>query len=118
MDERPQFVRDALRDRFTMSELGARYKVSRRIGYKWLARYDAEGRRGLSDRSRPATLSPPHRHDDGRAPRGGTRATSLLGRTDAAQGTPDPASARIALARRQHVPVTIVALPPVERLGS
>jgi putative transposase len=60
MDERPQFVRDALRDRFTMSELCARYKVSRRIGYKWLARYDAEDRRGLSDRSR-APRHCPHR---------------------------------------------------------
>jgi transposase-like protein len=52
MDERLQFVRDALSDRFTMSELCARYGVSRRIGYKWLARYDADGRRGLVTRSR------------------------------------------------------------------
>ena len=52
MEERLQFVRDALSDRFTMSELCARYSVSRRIGYKWLARYDADGRRGLADRSR------------------------------------------------------------------
>jgi putative transposase len=51
MDERLQFVRDAQRDRFTMSELCARYGVSRRIGYKWLARYEAEGRAGLVDRS-------------------------------------------------------------------
>jgi len=51
MDERLQFVRDAQRDRFTMSELCARYGVSRRIGYKWLARYEAEGRGGLGDRS-------------------------------------------------------------------
>ena len=50
MDERLQFVRDALRDRFAMSELCARYGVSRRIGYKRLARYDADGRRGLADR--------------------------------------------------------------------
>lgn len=56
MEERLQFVRDALSDRFTMSELCARYGVSRRIGYKWLARYDTEGRRGLADRSRA-----PHR---------------------------------------------------------
>jgi putative transposase len=56
MDERLQFVRDAVSDRFTMSELCARYGVSRRIGYKWLARYDTEGRRGLADRSRA-----PHR---------------------------------------------------------
>jgi transposase-like protein len=52
MEERLQFVRDALSDRFTMSELCARYGVSRRIGYKWLARYEADGRRGLVDRSR------------------------------------------------------------------
>lgn len=52
MDERLRFVRDAFSDRFTMSELCARYGVSRRIGYKWLARYDAEGRPGLRDRSR------------------------------------------------------------------
>ncbi len=52
MDERLQFVREALRDRFTMSELCARFGVSRRIGYKWLARYEADGRRGLGDRSR------------------------------------------------------------------
>ncbi|MBL0939418.1 MAG: helix-turn-helix domain-containing protein [Gemmatimonadaceae bacterium] len=52
MEARLQFVRDALSDRFTMSELCARYGVSRRIGYKWLARYEAEGRPGLQDRSR------------------------------------------------------------------
>jgi putative transposase len=58
MDERLQFVRDALRDRFTMRELCARYGVSRRIGYKWLARYEAEGRRGLVERSRAPQHSP------------------------------------------------------------
>ena len=63
MDERLPFVRDALRDRFTMSELCARYGVSRRIGYKWLARYDAEGRRGLADRSR-APQHCPHKLND------------------------------------------------------
>lgn len=51
MDERLRFVRDAQRSHFTMSELCARYGVSRRVGYKWLARYDAEGRGGLADRS-------------------------------------------------------------------
>jgi transposase InsO family protein len=58
MDERLQFVRDAQRERFTMSELCARYGVSRRIGYKWLARYEAEGRRGLVDRSHVAHHCP------------------------------------------------------------
>ena len=52
MDERLQFIQDALSDRFTMSELYARYGISRRIGYKWLERYAEEGKRGLRDRSR------------------------------------------------------------------
>ena len=52
MDQRLQFVTDALSDRFTMTELCARYGVSRRIGYKWLARFTEDGRRGLADRSR------------------------------------------------------------------
>lgn len=52
VDERIQVIQDALSDRFTMSALCARYGVSRRLGYKWLARYEEEGRRGLGDRSR------------------------------------------------------------------
>jgi len=60
VDERIQFIQDALSDRFTMSELCARYGISRRIGYKWLARYEEEGRRGLRDRSR-APHHCPHR---------------------------------------------------------
>ncbi|MGI8424376.1 MAG: helix-turn-helix domain-containing protein, partial [Chloroflexota bacterium] len=62
MEERMQFIQDALSDRFTMSELCARYGVSRRVGYKWLARYEEEGRRGLRDRSR-APHHCPHRID-------------------------------------------------------
>jgi transposase-like protein len=52
MDQRLRFVTDALSDRFTMTELCARYGVSRRIGYKWLARFSEDGKRGLADRSR------------------------------------------------------------------
>ena len=63
VEERIRFIQDALSDRFTMSELCARYGVSRRVGYKWLARYEEEGRRGLSDRSR-APHHCPHRIDD------------------------------------------------------
>jgi len=62
MNERLKFVQDAQSDRFTMAELCARYGVSRPTGYKWIARYAEEGRRGLTDRSRaphtcPHTLS-------------------------------------------------------------
>ena len=60
MDERLQFILDAQSDRFTMAELCARYGVSRRIGYKWVARYADEGKRGLVDRSR-APHSCPHK---------------------------------------------------------
>ncbi len=56
MDQRSRFI-DAYRaGGFTMTELCARFQVSRRVGYKWVARYDAEGRKGLADRSRA-----PHR---------------------------------------------------------
>lgn len=58
MEERLRFVHDALSDRFAMSELCARYGVSRRVGYKWLARYEADGRRGLIDQSRAPTHCP------------------------------------------------------------
>ena len=51
MEERERFVKDALSDRYTMSAVCARYGVSRRVGYVWLARYEADGRRGLLDRS-------------------------------------------------------------------
>lgn len=60
VDERLQFVSDAQSDRFTMAELCARYGVSRRIGYKWIERYAAEGRPGLQNRSR-APHHCPHR---------------------------------------------------------
>src|SRR5262245_1957198 len=63
MEERLRFVHDALSNRFAMSELCARYGVSRRIGYKWLARYEADGRRGLVDQSR-APKHCPHRTAD------------------------------------------------------
>jgi transposase-like protein len=41
-------ITDALSDRFTMTELCERYGVSRRIGYKWLARFTEEGKRTYS----------------------------------------------------------------------
>jgi putative transposase len=52
MDQRLQFVHDALSERFEMTELCIRYDVSRKIGYKWLARFEAEGKAGLANRSR------------------------------------------------------------------
>jgi len=51
MDQRLQFVSDHQRALFDMTTLCARYGVSRKTGYKWLARYAAEGARGLAERS-------------------------------------------------------------------
>jgi putative transposase len=46
--------------RVPLTELCARYGISRKTGYKWLARFEAEGRAGLRDRSR-APRHCPHR---------------------------------------------------------
>ncbi len=51
MYERRRFVADYLANRFGMSELCARYGISRKTGYKWLDRFEAEGTPGLHDRS-------------------------------------------------------------------
>jgi transposase InsO family protein len=60
MDERERFIADDRRGLYTRAELCARYGISRKTGYKWLARYHAEGRRGLQDRSH-APHHCPHR---------------------------------------------------------
>jgi putative transposase len=52
MDERMRFVIAASEDEAVMSEVCAEFGVSRQTGYKWLARYAAEGVEGLKDRSR------------------------------------------------------------------
>ena len=51
MDQRLQFVTDHQRGFYAMTELCARHGVSRKTGYKWLARYAREGARGLAERS-------------------------------------------------------------------
>lgn len=58
LDERTSFVAESLRGAMPFAELCRRYGVSRRIGYKWLGRYAAEGPAGLHDRSRAAHHHP------------------------------------------------------------
>jgi len=60
MKERMRFVTDWERDLFSMVELCERYGVSRKTGYKWVARYESEGADGLGERSR-APHHCPHR---------------------------------------------------------
>lgn len=60
MQERERFIADERRRLFTFTELCARYGISRKTGYKWLARFATDGRRGLADRSH-APHTCPHR---------------------------------------------------------
>ena len=66
MDQRLQFVADHQRALYDMTTLCARYGVSRKTGYKWLARYAEAGPAGLEDRSH-APHRCPHRIDSGLA---------------------------------------------------
>lgn len=49
--ERKRFVLEAQGGLFSHAELCRRHGVSRKTGYKWLKRYEAEGPEGLVDRS-------------------------------------------------------------------
>ena len=57
VDERMRFVVEYERDELSMTGLCAKYGISRKSGYKWLARAAEEGLAGLRDRSKA-----PHRH--------------------------------------------------------
>ena len=63
MDERMSFIVDCLRGDIPMAALCAAYGISRKTGYKWLARYRAHGPAGLEDLSRA-----PRRHGRSMAP--------------------------------------------------
>jgi putative transposase len=57
------FVLEAIRARQTMKQLCQKYGISRQVGYKWVKRFKARGRRGLRDQKRrplesPGRLSP------------------------------------------------------------
>jgi transposase len=63
MEERKQFIEDHRLGLYDMKELCDRYGVSRKTGYKWLERFEEEGRRGLANRSR-APHRCPHKISD------------------------------------------------------
>jgi putative transposase len=58
MDERLRFVREYQRLDVPLAELCRVYGVSRKTGYKWLARFEERGREGLGDRSHAAAAHP------------------------------------------------------------
>jgi putative transposase len=58
MEQRLEFVHEYESGLFTMTELAAQYGISRKTGYKWLERFDADGPEALFDRSRRPHTSP------------------------------------------------------------
>lgn len=52
MDQKVLFIADHLRKVTTFSELCERYGISRKTGYKWVARYEELGFEGLQEQSR------------------------------------------------------------------
>ncbi|HEX7072294.1 MAG TPA: IS481 family transposase [Rhodothermales bacterium] len=58
VDLRAEFTRAFTAGWFSMTELCDQYGISRKTGYKWVDRYEAEGRAGLVDRSRRPHHSP------------------------------------------------------------
>jgi putative transposase len=60
LDQRQKFIRALVSGQWSMTELCARFGVSRPTGYKWLARYRAGGVASLVDRSH-APHHCPHR---------------------------------------------------------
>ncbi len=63
MDQRVRLLADVRLGRMSMTALCAHYQISRKTGYKWIAREAEEGRRGLADRSR-APHHCPHKISD------------------------------------------------------
>ena len=60
VEQRTQFIADHRQGLYPMTELCARYGISRKTGYQLLDRFEEHGRRGLADRSR-APHHCPHR---------------------------------------------------------
>lgn len=63
MDQRVQFVVEALHGDHTIADLCRCFAISRKTAYKWLARYEKDGALGLVDRSRA-----PHHHPNSLLP--------------------------------------------------
>lgn len=49
MEQKLQFVSLVANGRYSVTQLCDDFDISRKTGHKWLARYGAEGGKGLSD---------------------------------------------------------------------
>ena len=102
MEERERFIHDWRLDLYTMTELCARYDVSRKTGYKWLARFDEGGRQALRrSESSAASVSPSHLGGDRAADLRRAAPASDLG-TGEAPGLARAAASGSCLAGGQH----------------
>lgn len=64
MEERMKFVLACSEDEVTVAELCRRYGISRKTGYKWLARYASDGMAGVAERRRAPRRHPHAVPDD------------------------------------------------------
>jgi putative transposase len=109
MDQKTQFIADYLRHSLSFTELCALYHVSRKTGYKWVARYEESGAPGLLDRPRrphscphqtppevvAALVAARHRHPTW----GAKKLLALLSRRDPTRPRPSRSAACAILAR-------------------
>jgi transposase-like protein len=58
MEERARFIVECLRGELSMTALCRQYSISRKTGYKWWDRFEAEGRGQLADRTRACRSHP------------------------------------------------------------
>ncbi len=63
MNERKEFIKAWLSQRFSVTELCERFHISRKTGHKWINRFKASGMPGLSNQSR-ARHSQSHKTED------------------------------------------------------
>ena len=52
MEKKSDFIKDYETGDYSIAELSRRYSISRKTAYKYIARYKAEGKKGLEERSR------------------------------------------------------------------
>ena len=64
MSIRREFAEEAERGLYSMTELCARFGISRRVGYKWVGRYESAGLAGLEDQRRVAAHYPNRMADE------------------------------------------------------
>ena len=75
-EQRVRFIHDWQKQEDSMAELCRRHGVSRRVGYKWVGRYEQGGLDALQDRPRA-----PQRHPNQTPPEIEQRILDLRGRT-------------------------------------